>query len=731
MAGTDPHMACQHLWRFRNRHDDVVSRERLARRRILRVTSIGPLVVVAGVLLQPVRPAADEGMWTFDNLPRAQLKDKYKFEPSQAWLDHLRLSSIRFNDGGSGAFISPRGLVLTNHHVAVGQLQKVSSAKKDYVKNGFFASAARDELKCPDLELNILESLEDVTARIKAAVKPGMTAAAALDARRAAIATIEEESLDRSGLRSDVVKLYQGGEYWLYRYRRYTDVRLVFAPEQQAAFFGGDADNFTYPRYDLDFALFRAYDQGKPVASDHHLKWNPKGADEGELVFVSGHPGSTDRLETVASLTTLRDSALPRMLEVIERRLKALEAFASGGAEQARQAQEDIFGLENARKAYQGELAGLKDPAIWSKKEREEREFRTRIESKPEWKAYAAAWDKIGDAEQKSRSMANDYFKRTLGGSHLANLALTLVRYVEETRKPDGERLEEFREAQRPALDLQLFSPAPVYPGLEQALFETALQHARDVLGPDDEFIKAALQGRSPAEVAHDVMHATRLTDVAVRKALVQGGPGAVQQSTDLLLVFVRRVDPILRAARKRVETEIDSVKLEAGETLGHARFDAYGKSVYPDATFTLRLSYGTVKGYPMNGTIAAPKTTFYGLFDRATAFGLGPPFDLPARFLDRQGRLKLETPLNFVTTNDIAGGNSGSPIVNRAGELVGLVFDGNIESLVGSFVYDDLANRTVAVHSAAILHALRVLYDAGTLADELEGRAVKTVSRR
>lgn len=668
-------------------------------------------------------------MWTFDNLPVAQLKARYGFEPTQAWLDHLRLASVRFNDGGSGSFVSPRGLVLTNHHVAVGQLQKLSTPEKDYVKNGFFARTPAEELKTPDLELNVLVSMEDVTSRVTGAAKPETAPAAAVEARKAAIAAIEKESLDATGLRSDVVTLYNGGEYWLYRYKRYTDVRVVFAPEQQAAFFGGDPDNFTYPRYNLDVAFVRAYEDGKPVDSRHYLTWNAKGAEEGELVFVSGHPGSTDRLQPLSRLQTLRDVTLPGTLEIIARRLVALREYAKKGAEQARQSVDLIHSLENADKALGGELRGLRDPEIWEKKAKEEREFRAKVEANPAWKQqFASAWDEFAAAEEKARQRAADRYKGSFG-SPLASLALALVQSIEDRTKPDAERLEEYRDAQIPALELQLFSPAPVYPGLEEALLRSALQLALDKLGPDDDYMKAALQGRSPADVAREIFQNTTLGDLSTRKALVSGGPAAVKASTDPLVAFVRRVDPVIRAVRKRNEAEIESVRTLAGERIGAARFAVYGKAVYPDATFTLRLSYGAVQGYPMNGTQAPPHTTYYGLYGRAHAFGLDGPYALPERFTAREKAVTLATPLNFVSTNDIIGGNSGSPVVNRAGELVGVVFDGNIESLVGNFVYDDRANRAVSVHSAAIVHALRVLYDAAALADEIEGRAARPAS--
>ncbi|MCI0390816.1 MAG: S46 family peptidase [Acidobacteria bacterium] len=671
------------------------------------------------------RTLADEGMWTFDNPPLKMLKERYGFTPSKDWLDHVRLSSVRFNDGGSGSFVSPNGLVLTNHHVARGQLQKISTQNKDYVKDGFYASAQAKEIKTTDLELNVLVSMENVTTRVKSVVKPGMNDKEALIARHAEIARIEKESVDQTGLRSDVISLYQGGEYWLYRYKKYTDVRLVFAPEQQIAFYGGDPDNFTYPRYDLDMALFRVYENDKPVESKHYLKWNAKGAADGELVFVSGHPGSTDRLDTMAQLEMIRDHLLPQTIATIKRRLEVLKKYSALGAEHARQAQGLTFSLENSLKALTGELDGLRDKEIMARKQKEEEDFRARVNSNPEWReAYGGAWEAIARAEQKQLEMLKQLRYRSFSRSFsdLVGFAQTIVRYVAEVKKPDAERLDGYHEAQLASLKFELFSSAPVYPQMEEQLLADSLQESLSMLGPEDPFIKAVLQGRTPAAAAKELIGGTKLADPAYRKSLVEGGEAAVAASTDPLIVMVRTIEPMLREQRALHEANVQSVIAAAGEKIGLARFAVYGKTIYPDANFTLRLSYGTVKGYPMNGTIAPPKTTFYGLYDRAYSFDQKPPFDLPARYRERRERLNLATPLDFVTTNDIIGGNSGSPVINRNAELVGLIFDGNMESLVGRFIYDDTANRAVAVHSASMIEALRKIYDAGALADELEG---------
>jgi hypothetical protein len=682
------------------------------------------LILAVWALLGISTSLADEGMWTFDNPPLKQLKERYGFEPTREWLDHLRLSSARFNDGGSGSFVSPRGLVLTNHHVALGQLQKVSSPAKDYVKDGFYARSEAEELKCPDLEVNVLVAMEDVTPRVRSALKPGMTDEAALKARKAEMARIEKESLDKTGLRSDVISLYQGSEYWLYQYKKYTDMRLVFAPEQQIAFFGGDPDNFTYPRYDIDFALFRIYENGKPVESNNYLKWNAKGAGDGELVFVSGHPGSTSRLETMAQIETEKDYNLPLVLKTLNRWLETAKQYAAQGPEQARQAANTIFGVSNSLKAYEGRAQGLADKNLVAKMQKDETSFRGQVASNPAWQqAYGGAWLAIAEAEMKHRQMLKTYRFHSVRGSRLLAIGLNIVQYVAEVKKPDGERLEGYHDSQLDSLRFRLFSPAPVYPGFEAAILEGALQLSLEELGANDPFMKAVLGARTPAEVAKEAVEGTKLADPALRKSLVNGGQAAIQASSDPMIVLARTIDPFDRQRIKAMEDNVESVETPAGEKIGQARFAVYGKSLYPDATFTLRLGYGAVKGYPMNGTQAPPMTTFYGLYDRAYSFGLKFPYNLPARYLEGRTRLDLAGPVDFVSTCDIIGGNSGSPVVNKQGELVGLIFDGNIEGLVGDFVYYEVNNRAVAVHSGAIIEVLRGLYDASPLADELEGR--------
>ena len=677
------------------------------------------LMLALAICLAPALKA-DEGMWTLDNLPLKNLAERYSFSPAPEWLEKVRLASVRFNDGGSGAFVSRGGLVITNHHVALGQLQKMSSEKKDYVKDGFFARRPAEEQSCPDLELNVLVSTQDVTARVLAAIDPKASDAAQNIQRKAEISRIEKESFDKTKLRSDVVELYNGGQYQLYRYKKYTDVRLVMAAEVQAAFFGGDHDNFVFPRHDLDMAFFRVYEDGKPVAPPAYFRWSENGAKDGELVFVSGHPGSTDRLLTLRQLEFKRDQELPTRLEKYARRHAALKEYAARGPEQARRARNRLFGLENGAKAVTGGLAGLRDPKLMAAKKSDEDALRAAVAAKPELAFAAQSWDRLAAVQDKVVARFKDLQYRGAGDSKLAGIAQRLVLYAEETAKPNDKRYEEFRDSNLDSLRFQLFSPAPVYLDMEEVLLALDLKESLDQLGSEHPYMKAALGGKAPQARAPELIAGTGLADPELRRKLAAGGRKAVAASTDPLIVWARGLDGLYRDLRKWSEDEVESVEALEGNRLAKARFAVLGTSTYPDATFTLRLSYGKVAGYEEGTTRVPHKTTFHGLYDRAAAFDNQPPFDLSPLEAARKGDLDLATPLDFVTTNDIIGGNSGSPIFNRQGEYVGLIFDGNIPSLVGRFSYSDERSRAVAVHSAGILEALRKIYRMYTLADEL-----------
>jgi len=686
-------------------------------------TTVGlTLLIFAGVPGGPeTQLRADEGMWTFDNLPLDQLREQYEFTPTDEWLDRLRLSSVRIG-GASGSFVSADGLVMTNMHVALGYVQSLSGADADFVNNGFHASTRGAELTAPNLEASVLVSLEEVTAQVQTAAT-GLTKAEGLRARQAAVAAIEKESLDRTGLFSRVVSLYDGGEYWLYQYERYTDVRLVFAPENQAAFFGGDADNFTYPRFCLDVAFFRIYRDDAPVATPHYLTLQPEGPEAGDLVFVSGNPGSTDRLFTFDQLLYQRDTRYPTYLDYFETYRRLIEEYADTSPEHARRVQREWLGITNTLKAMGGEYRGLTDPALMSRLETRDQEFRRGVAAHTRAPEYRAAFEAIATATQHAADSFAQRIYRGFVGSGLAATAGTIVRYVAEVDKPDAERLPGYHDSELDARRFQLLSEAPVFPDLDAHLVAGFLEKSREVLGADDPWLAAVLGDDDPATVAARVMAGTRLADVDFRRSLLDGGQSAVDATDDPLIALTRTLDAQRRQDQQWFRDEVESVLTDAGETLASARFDLYGRTTYPDATGTLRVSFGTVSGYAMNGTQAPHETTLYGLFDRALSFGNSGEFELPKRYWDRRQQLDLSTPANFVTTADIIGGNSGSPVVNREGELVGLIFDGNIESLIGRYAYEAERARSVAVHPGYILEALGTLYDAGPLVNELLGR--------
>jgi len=667
---------------------------------------------------------ADEGMWTYDNPPLAQLKSKYGFEPTKKWLDDVRLASVRFMDGGSGSFVSPDGLMITNHHVGLGCIQNLSSEQNDFVKSGFYAPSRDKEPACPGYEVNVLMSTEDATAKVLGAVKPEMTDKDAREARKAAITRIENQCNAATALRCNVVTLYQGGEYHLYRYKKYTDVRLVFAPEQQIAFFGGDPDNFTFPRHDVDICLVRAYENGQPARPAAYLPFSATGVADGDLVFVSGNPGSTSRLDTMAQLDTQRDVYLPLILDLLKRRLAALREYSGRGPEQERRAKVQIFGLENGLKSEQGRLEALLDAKAMARKAEEEKALRAKVAGDAVLAAATRdAWSAIEAAEKKATGRAAESFLVGFGGSRLLGTAGSIVRYVVEVKKPNEQRLEEYIDSNLEPLKNRLYSPAPLYDDMEEVTLTNQLSWALDRLNPDHAFVKAVLAGRAPAEVAKTAIAGTKLKDPAARKALVEGGPAAVDASTDTMIVLARKIDPLAREVRKFEEDEVDAPITRAGEKIAQARWKAYGRTMPPDATFTLRLSYGTVKAFPAEGTIVAPFTTYYGMLDRSISHGGKAPWDLPPRWAEKKAVLKLDTPLDFVSTNDIIGGNSGSPVVSTRGEFVGIVFDGNIETLAWDYFYTDEKARCVSVDARGIVEALRSVFAADALVRELTGR--------
>jgi hypothetical protein len=671
-----------------------------------------------------LKALADEGMWTFNNVPREEIKKRYGFDVTDAWLKKVQLASVRFNNGGSGSFVSPDGLVLTNYHIVEDIVGELSTPQKDYAREGFLARTRAEEQKAPSLELNVLMSIEDVTARVNGVVKPGMSDADAFAARRAEMSAIEAESLKATGLRSDVVTLYQGGQYNLYRYKKYTDVRLVFAPEFQAAFFGGDPDNFNYPRYNIDMGLVRVYENDKPIHVDNYLKWSKEGAKEGELVFVTGHPGTTQRLNTVAHLEALRDTSIPLLLRMLERRRDMLKKYMAQGEEQTRRAQNELNGVENAIKVYKGQLAGLQDKSLMDRKRREEEALRKSIASNPQrQKEYGDAWDAIAKGRKGLASYERQ--RRILeaaGGfnSVLFTYARDLVRMAAESEKPNSERLPEFTDARRASLELELYSTAPIYDDFEKMKLADSLGFMVEVLGADNPTVKSVLNGKTPEARATELVDGTQLKDPEARKRLAAGGQKAIEASDDPMIVLARSIDKEAREVRQRYEQEVVGVERANYAKIARALFEIEGTKLYPDATFTLRLSYGAVEGYMENGQKIPAFTTIGGLYERSAKFGGKFPYNLPPRWVEKKDALDLKTPFNFVSTNDITGGNSGSPTINRRAELVGLIFDGNIQSLVGSFVYDQSVNRAISVDSRGMLEILRKVFGANEIADEL-----------
>ena len=667
---------------------------------------------------------ADEGMWLFNAFPKDKVQAKYGFAPDQAWLDHVRLSSARAPNGSS-SFVSADGLIFTNHHIAQECIHDLSTNGKDYMKNGFYAPTRAEEPKCPGVEFIVLEDMQDVTTQVNAAVKPGMSTADAGKAQREEMSSLEKDC-STEGIRCDVVTLYSGAMYQLYKYKKYDDIRLVFAPEFDMAFFGGDPDNFEYPRYDLDISFFRAYENGKPAKIHDYLKWSPVGVKEGDLVFVSGHPGRTGRLLTTDQLGFLRDYQYPMQLNSYKRRIAMLEKFSAASDENSREAESDFFGLQNSFKAVTGYEGGLQDKDLIGKKAAGEKALRNFVNSDPKLKAeFGDPWAEIAKAVEVQKQIYKPLsYLDSLGGfrGDLARYARDIVRAAEQKQKPSNQRIRGFQDSALPTLEQRLFSTAPTYKALEQALLAESLAEMQDVLGADNADVKKALAGKTPEERAKELIDGTKLDDVAVRKQLYEGGEAAVQASNDPLIALMRQIEPDAVAIHQRDEDEVQSVLRRDGGYIGKALFAKEGFKVPPDATFTLRLSYGPVEGYKLNGKNVPWFTTMGGAYKHAAEHGSKPPYQLPESWLKAKSSIDLNTPFNTVSTPDIIGGNSGSPVINKNAEVVGIIFDGNIESLPWDFEYSDKVARSVEVDSRAILESLRKIYHADALANEITG---------
>ena len=687
-----------------------------------RQSSCGTLFAALLAVCLSLTPAmqADEGMWTFDNFPSKTVGTKYGFTPSQAWLDHIRSASLRIAGGCSASFISPQGLVMTNHHCVVECVDQLSTPKQNFVETGFSAKEMSEERKCPAFELDQLVQIRDVTTEIQSALA-GKTGDAANKALHAKKAELEQSCGSDPSVRCDLVNLYHGGVYDLYRYKRYSDVRLVFAPEFAVAQFGGDPDNFNFPRYDFDIGLLRAYEGDKPAATPEYLRWSANGSKDGDLVFVSGNPGGTSRELTISQLVFLRDTYLPAIIPEMSEYRGQLEQFVTRGPEQAREANEYLFFIENDYKVEFGRQKALVDPQFFGQKQQEEQKLRSATAADPKLAGYGSAWDDIAQVQRvrsqlftRHSSLAGFTFQ-----SRLLGHAITLVRAAAERTKPNTERLPEYTDQALVNVQQEISAPVPVYKDLEELNLTYLFTITRRDLGADDAFVHKMLGNESPAQLAHRLVSGTRLEEAKAREALYNGGQSAIAASDDPMIRFAASINDELLAVRKDYEAKVDAPTRAAAERIAKARFAVYGTSVDPDATFTARLSYATVKGFEdAQGKFVQPYTNIEGLFNRATG---APPFALPDSWLKAKSSLNLSLPMNLSTTNDIIGGNSGSPLIDKEGKVVGLIFDGNIFSLGGDYGYEAAKNRAVAVDSRALLEGLQKVYRLDRIVSEIE----------
>jgi hypothetical protein len=659
---------------------------------------------------------ADEGMWTFDAFPAAKMKAAYGWAPDQVWLDKVRGAAVRLTGGCSASFVSASGLILTNHHCVASCIEDNSTAANNILAGGFTAGTRERELKCAGQQAEVVTAISDVTPQVKQAIGDA-SGDAAVKARTGAIGAIEKAACpDLATTRCQVVTLYGGGQYKLYRYRKYSDVRLVWAPEAQAAQFGGDPDNFNFPRYSMDASFLRAYENGQPVASPQHLQWSPRAPVDGEATFVVGNPGSTARLSTQEQLSFQRELALPITLSTSSELRGRLIAAMESDPAKAREGRETLGSIENSLKVTIGRVNALNDPAFTARLAAAEADLKRRSAGN------AAIGDPWRDVSSAMRAYRTFYIadRFSLPQGDLFGYAISLVRIASERGKPASERLPGYSDSALPLVQKRLLDERPIYPWLDELRMSWSLSKSREYLGADDPQTKLLLGKESPEALAKRLVSGTRLADPTMRKALLDGGAAAIAASTDPMIVYARSIDANDRALQKRFDEQVDAPLTATGARLADARFAAYGDSVYPDATFTLRISYGKVQGWTERGRQVPTRTTIGGTFDRATG---AEPFDLPAAFAANRAKIDMSTTYDFVTTNDIIGGNSGSPVIDRQGRVIGAAFDGNIHSLGGNYGYDGTLNRTVVVSVASVDEALRNIYPAPALLAELKGR--------